>query len=244
MIPRQRGGTSYKATSLIGVQTNEDVQYCPISKGFSQQDVSSFTLGPIVGRGLCLVNAAFSVTICTCHLQGGKFDPKSKNFWRKFRSPERIVRKINDKFMMVDNLVVNIKDWLAQNTSLWFEQWELWRKAIAMCSRGDFHWCDDLGETLCYKLNDEYIDFVKWKKLCYIGPSYQLLPQTKVFQFLKKLYDSKIPIGLVHPKAITDAPETPFTTSQIRELYDSTDVLCCQPFIVAGLLMGVTINPQ
>lgn len=241
MIPRERG-KSYKSTILNCVNSNEEVQYCPISKGYSQQDVSSFTLGPIVGRGLCLVNAAFSVSICEHHLRGGKFDPKSKNFWRKFRSPERRVVRLDNVHMSVNNEVVIIREWLKQNMSLWFPQWELWRRAIAMCSRGDFHWCNELGDTLCYKLDDEYLDFVQWKKQCYIGPSYTLLPHTKVYQFLQKLYNAKIPIGLVHPKAITNMPENPFTVKKIRQIYDSPVWMCCQPFVVAGCLMCVPID--
>ncbi|CAH6420770.1 Hypothetical protein HVR_LOCUS1286 [uncultured virus] len=55
LIPRERGGPSYLSVPLQGINP-ADVQYCPISKGFPMQDVSSFTLGPIVGEGLCLVN--------------------------------------------------------------------------------------------------------------------------------------------------------------------------------------------
>ena len=38
-----------------------------------------------------------------------------------------------------------------------------------------------------------YIDFVTWKKECYIKPSYGLLPQTAVFQFLQQMQQQKIP---------------------------------------------------
>ena len=59
IIPRQRGGPSYKNVQLE-YDNAEDIQFCPVSKGFSMQDVSSFTLGPVVGHGLNVVNCAFS----------------------------------------------------------------------------------------------------------------------------------------------------------------------------------------
>jgi hypothetical protein len=31
LIPRERGGPSYKETRLIGLESNDDVQFCPIS---------------------------------------------------------------------------------------------------------------------------------------------------------------------------------------------------------------------
>lgn len=39
LIPRVRGGSSYKETPLNGENPN-NLQYCPISKGYSMQDVS------------------------------------------------------------------------------------------------------------------------------------------------------------------------------------------------------------
>jgi len=80
VVPRIKTRPSYLSIPLIGVDINS-VQYCPISKGFPMQDVSSFTLGPIVGEGLCLVNAAFSKSICIAHIEGGGFpDLKSNSF--------------------------------------------------------------------------------------------------------------------------------------------------------------------
>lgn len=93
-IPRERGGPSYKSVPLEGV-INDDVQYCPISKGYPMQDVSSFTLGPIVGEGLCLVNSAFSKSICIMHIEGGgKVDLKRKNHTEYFIIPEILYKQI------------------------------------------------------------------------------------------------------------------------------------------------------
>ena len=143
LIPRERGGSSYKKNNLEGC-ASEDVMYAPISKGYSMQDVSSFTIGPVVGEGLCLVNAAFSKSICIMHMEGGgKFDLTKKNFWKKSsRDPERAVRFYNYTSIVVDGKKVETNKWLAENTDLWFSEWDKWRKAVALCSMGDFHWDD------------------------------------------------------------------------------------------------------
>lgn len=44
------------------------------------QGVSSFSLGPVVGEGLVVVNAAFSKVIYLQHLIGGIVNYKRKNF--------------------------------------------------------------------------------------------------------------------------------------------------------------------
>src|SRR5438132_13889724 len=119
IIPRQRGGPSYKKHLLEGAQAS-DLQYCLISKGFPMQDLSSFTLGPIVGEGLCLVNSAFSKSICVEHIEGGgRCDLSHKNFWRRASKPDRKISLINEKQMLVDGQVVDIKTWLKDNEKLW-----------------------------------------------------------------------------------------------------------------------------
>jgi hypothetical protein len=35
--------------------------------------------------------------------------------------------------------------------------------------------------------------------------------------------------------------EKPITREHIRHLYDSEEVMCCQPYVVAGCLMGIPI---
>ena len=80
LIPRERGGASYKDVQLIGANS-EDIFFAPVSKGYSMQDVSSFTLGPVIGEGLNIVNAAFSKSICIFHIEGGGcVEYKRKNF--------------------------------------------------------------------------------------------------------------------------------------------------------------------
>lgn len=241
LIPRERAGPSYKSNVLKGVNS-EDVQYCPISKGYSMQDVSSFTLGPIVGEGLCLVNAAFSKSICIMHIEGGgKVDLKRKNFWRSSKKPQRIIEVVTEDMMKVDGKEVNIIQWLEQNEHLWFDEWDMWRKHIALCSMGDFHWTD-ASPVICYHHNKKYLNFVEWKKECYIKPSYELLPSTDVFQFIKNALEiEKVSIGLVHPKAITGQVEEPITKEYIKELFDSEYEMCCQPYVIAGKLLDVEI---
>lgn len=67
VIPRQRGGPSYKDVKLELDDAN-DIQFYPISKGYSMQDVSSFTFAPVVGHGLNIVNRAFSKCISVQHI--------------------------------------------------------------------------------------------------------------------------------------------------------------------------------
>ena len=86
LVPRVRG-ESYKEIRLYGIDNNDDVYYAPISKGYSMGDLSSFTLGPVVGSGLCLVNAAFSKKIMVSHIEGGgKFNTKGKIFGKQRRT--------------------------------------------------------------------------------------------------------------------------------------------------------------
>lgn len=242
LIPRERGGSGYLSVPLQGVERSH-VQYCPISKGFSMQDVSSFTLGPIVGEGLCLVNAAFSKSISLAHIEGGGIvDLSRKNFWKKSRTPHREIEILGNGSMRVNGVEYDIHTWLRDNESLWFPQWDMWRRCIAMCSKGDFHWTDGMGPTISYRKGSDYLNFVQWKKKCYIEPSYELLPSTSVFQFLKTLWSQhNIPLGLVHPKATKGIAETPITVEDIRYLYDTENEMCCQPYVVAGCLLGVPI---
>jgi hypothetical protein len=138
LIPRQRGGPSYKNINLEGVDI-ENVQFCLISKGFGMQDVSSFTLGPIVGEGLCLVNAAYSKSVCVMHLIGGGYvDLKRKNFWHSGKSKRKIelktrvadetllncIQVAKELVMIVDGKEYNIETWLRENEKEWLPEWE------------------------------------------------------------------------------------------------------------------------
>ena len=96
LIPRQRGGPSYKDVDLEGAEV-EDVIFCAISKGYGMQDVSSFSLGPIPNEGLCVVNAAFSKGIYAFHIEGGGvLDYNRKTFWKKSKKPLRKVRILQE----------------------------------------------------------------------------------------------------------------------------------------------------
>src|SRR5665647_177287 len=87
LIPRERGGPSYKQINLEGCEST-DLQFCPISKGFGMQDVSSFTLGPVIGEGLCVVNASFSKVIAVHHIEGGGvLNLTRKNLWKRTSKP-------------------------------------------------------------------------------------------------------------------------------------------------------------
>lgn len=241
LIPRERGGPSYKKVKL-DKNSEEDVVFCPISKGFPMQDVSSFTLGPIVGEGLCLVNAAFSKSICVGHIEGGgEVDLKRKNFWKRSHNPTHDIKIINNSEMIVDGTQHDIFKWLQDHRQEWFEKWNLWRKSIALCSVGSFHWTDNLDETIAYFNKNQFVDFKTWKRECYIRPSYDLMPSTEPFKYIQQLYDSGKSIGLVHPMAIISHPQKPITPEFIRNLFDSNNEMCCQPFVVAAKVLGVDI---
>ena len=242
LIPRSRGGPSYKEVDLEGANPS-DLMYGCISKGFPMQDVSSFTLGPIVGEGLCLVNAAFSKIICVHHIEGGGVvDLSRKDFWKRGRKPIREIVLLPKNMMRVDGQVVYRKKWLANNEMLWLAEWEKWRKSVALCSMGDFHW-DDASPTISFRRKGKYIDFVEWKRECYVRPSYELLPNTGVFQYLLYAWKTeRRALGLVHPKARKNCAEKPMTREMIKELMDSKDCMVCQPYVVVGLLMGVPID--
>jgi hypothetical protein len=239
LIPRVRG-ESYKAIDIQGVD-KDHVAYCPVSKGYSMQDLSSFTLGPIVGEGLCLVNAAFSKIVTVMHIEGGGVvDYKRKCFWRRAKKPTRTIEMVDDKHMFVDGVLYEKADWLRENENLWLEAWQVWSRSIALCSNGDFHWTDDTP-TISFRHKEKYISFVDWKKQCYIGPSYELLPDIKAFQYLKQVREELgYPLGLVHPKAKSDNAEEPITEELLRQMYDG-DEMVCQPYVVAGKLLNVPI---
>jgi hypothetical protein len=113
-----RAGPSYKSLALENV-SNDQVFYTPASKGYSVQKVSSFTLGPVVEEGLCLVNAAFSKCICISHIEGGgKVDYKRKCFWRPSRTPQRVIERIGEENMVVDGELHSIREWLEENEDL------------------------------------------------------------------------------------------------------------------------------
>lgn len=245
IVPRVRGGPSYKSVKLVNENgrelSSDDIFYAPISKGYSMQDVSSFTLGPIIGEGLCLVNAAFSKSIGVKHIEGGGVvDYKRKNFWKGSRKPIRKIELVNDVNMKVDGKVVGIHTWLKDNENLWLNEWEKWRRSVALCSLGDFHWIDD-SPTIAYKYGDRYLNFVEWKKECYIKPSYELLPKVGVYQFLSFcLKEGRRPLGLVHPKGM-DGEERPISKEYITSLFNHPDIMACQPYVVAGKLLNVEV---
>lgn len=241
LIPRQRGGSSYKQIKLQDGQA-ENLQFCPISKGFSMQDVSSFTIGPVVGEGLCLVNSAFSKIICVGHIEGGgKVDIKRKNFWKRAKKPKKEIDIIDENNISVDGFIFNTIDWLKNNENLWLDEWDKWSKTVALCSKGDFHWNN--SEIIGYRHKNNYLDFVRWKKECYIKPSYDLLPKTDVYKFLEKLLAvDKVSIGLVHPMAMTNTEIKPITKEYIQDLFDSACEMCCQPYVVAGKLLNVKVD--
>lgn len=240
LIPRVRG-ESYKKVLIEGT-TQGEILYLPISKGFSCQDVSSFSLGPIIGEGLCLVNAAFSKNIALFHLEGGNFDPTKKNFWKSPRKPMIDIKiDYNRNLFVIDGKEYDIKTWLKANENSWFSEWEKWSQSVAMSSMGSFHWTKD-SPVVGYYHKNRYIDFVEWKKECYIRPSYQLLPYTKVFQFMSNAWiNNGCILGLVHPKAQNDHPEIPITYEYLRDLYDHPYEMVCQPYVIAGLLLNVEI---
>lgn len=241
LVPRSRG-SSYKDIALSGVR-QEDVLFCPISKGFSMGDVSSFTLGPIPGQGLCLVNSAFKCCINIKHIEGGGIlDLKRKNFWRASRHPVRQIVMVNEHEMSVDGIIVNIHMWLRTNEHLWLPQWDIWSKSIALSSLGDFHWTDG-SDIIGYRYNEQYLTFLQWKKYCYIGPSYELLPHTKVFQDLMNVWTvQRQVLALVHPEAHHEHPELPVTPEMIRMSFNSEYEMTTQPFVLCGLLMGIGIE--
>jgi hypothetical protein len=216
--------------------------YMSISKGYHGQDVSSFSLGPIVGNGLCLVNAAFGKSITIHHIAGGGVvDLSRKSFWRPSRTPLRTIQAVDTTHMLVDSQLVVIHDWLKSNEALWLPEWEKWRKSIAVCSEGSFHWGSN-STTVAYRYRDNYLTFVEWKKECYIRPSYELLPHTRVYQFLLAAWQQhRRPLGLVHPKAIGHESEKPMTKEYLRELFDSPTEMVCQPFVISASLIGVPI---
>ena len=239
LIPRQRAGPSYKSVKLENVN-NDDVFFAPISKGYSMQDVSSFSLGPIVGAGLCLVNSAFSKSVAPMHLMGGHCDLKRKNFWHLPRNVDRSVEYINETHMKVDDQVVNTLEWLDTNSELWLDEWTKWSRSVALCSEGDFHWTDEMCVT--FRHRDQYLKFVDWKKQCYIQPSYDLLPHNRVYQLLHKvMHEFHQPLGLVHPKACCNEAQKPMTQEYLRQLFDDPDDMCCQPYVVAGKLLDVPV---
>ncbi len=238
LIPRVRGGPSYKKYTLNDADPN-DLQYCLISKGYGMQNVSSFTLGPIVGEGLCLVNAAFSKIICIMHIEGGgKIDFKRKCYWKPARKSQIKVEIINDSIMKVDGTEVNIQKWLENNENLWLEEWTEWSQSIALTSRGDFHW-DNKSEVVMYKTKEKYMKFQEWKMESYVKPSFKLLPKTDVFQFLSDVYhEKKISLGLVHPFSKGDGELKPVTKEYLKDLIESNSMIC-QPYVVAAKLLDV-----
>lgn len=241
IIPRVRT-ESYKDVEL-SQDDKTKVQYCPVSKGYSMQNVSSFTLGPVVGKGFSVVNVAFSRIIALKHIEGGgKVDLKRKNLWRRARKPTRVVELIDYDTISVDGNDFNIFEWLNANKSLWYDEWKLWSDSVALSYEGNFHWCDDTP-TLAFCDEERLMGFVEWKKKCYIAPAYELFEKDNdVIKFLKTVYhDNKISLGLVHPKGKSQYAEDPITKELVEDLYNSTEMMCCMPYVVAGYLLGAAV---
>jgi hypothetical protein len=240
LIPRERGGPSYKNIKLDGAKVR-NIMFMLISKGFGMQGISSFSMGPFYNEGLCLVNTAFSKAVCLFHLVGGgKVDLKKKYFWRSGKAIRKI-KKLSETKMEVDGKIFHIKKWLEDNKEIWLEEYTKWARSVALCSRGDFNW--DQGQAIIYYDNQSYLNFTTWKKECYIRPAYDYLPQTREFKFIMKCwYTERRALGLVHPMAKSDIPEKPITRQVIRKLFDSEYEMCCMPYVIAGRILNVPIN--
>jgi len=77
----------------------------------------------------------------------------------------------------------------------------------------------------------------------YIKPSYELLENIDAFKHLKYLlYEKKVSIGLVHPMGRGDGALTPITKEYLEMLFSSEDYMSCQPYVVAGKLLGVEVK--
>jgi hypothetical protein len=145
LIPRQQAGPSFKEVKLSYLPSDSKVQYCMISKGYSMQGVSSFSLGPVVKDCLVIVNGAFSKQVTIMHVEGGgKVNLARKCLWERSRKKKDKKYKIevceDKKSMIVNDQVVNIQQWLKEHKSEWFDEWNRWRIAVALCGKGDFHW--------------------------------------------------------------------------------------------------------
>jgi len=252
VVPRQRGGPSYKSIPLVHNGERIDdaskpgvVAYLPISKGYPMGDLSSFTLGPVVNGGLCVVNSAFSKIVCPFHLVGGKVDLKAKGYWKKDKTPVHTVEVIDEYTrtsvgrMRVDGVVHDTLEWLTKHESEWKPEWEKWRRCVAMSSMGSFHW-DRSEVPIIFWDGKKYCDFVEWKKQCYILPAYELLEREAAYQYIVQLRQNGYAVALVHPKGLNGI-EVPITSEYIRRLYDGVD-MCCLPYVVVGKLLGVPIN--
>jgi len=164
---------------------------------------------------------------------------KSANFWKKSRRSNGI-EIVDANHIRVNGNLHQTITWLQQNEAIWCPEWIKWSKHVALCSRGSFSW--DHDDIIGYRHHEMYLSFVEWKKECYIKPSYELLPQTREYQFLELVWKTHHrPLGLVHPKAMSETAETPITRALIRELYDSPDIMCCQPYVIAGRLLNVPV---
>jgi hypothetical protein len=235
-------GNSYLDTPLQGIRNNKDVQFCQISKGFAMGDLSSFSLGPIVGEGLCIVNACWSKTITIAHIEGGGVvDLTKKNFWKRARRPLRSISFISENEISVNRVRHNTIEWLTANEHLWFNEFQYHADVISLCSDGDFHWNEGLGDIVGYRQGKDYLSFVEWKKRCYIEPAYELIPKTDEFKFIKKVFDRGIPLGLVHPMSRSMDEVPPITRAELEKMFDSTDRFVEMPYVVAAVLLGVKI---
>jgi hypothetical protein len=227
----------------------EHIQFCPISKGFSMQDVSSFTLGPVVGHSLNIVNNAFSKCIAIQHIDGsGTFTIENKKFWKKNRKgPVRDIINASSKSMIVDGEIVNKKVWLETHLDLWYDQWKLWHDAIRLSPHGSFQWTTTEPILYCNCIDKPgkrvYMNFVEWKKSSYIAPAYKLFEQNNpVIEFLKQVYfEKKVSIGLVHPKGRDAYMEKALTPDLITRMYNDPDNMACMPYVVSGYLLQVPV---
>jgi len=244
LIPRERGGPSFKDAPLAH-NTSDQVHYALVSKGFAMQALSSFSLGPIPGPegGLCLVNYAFSKQVCIHHIEGGgKINKNRKALWQRSRKPKYQITVLSEDYMLVDDKKVNSEEWLLAHRKEWYPGWKEWRNLVALCSNGNFHW-GDLSSVVKYYHEGIFLDFVEWKKECYIRPSLRMMPSTPAYQFLVKVWEEEgHPLGLVHPMALQEGEIIqPITKKYLRELFDSKVEMCCQPYVVAAGLLGMKV---
>jgi hypothetical protein len=251
VIPRIRT-QSYKIP-LEGVDDPTTIVYCPISKGYGMQGLSTFSLGPSCDPKnpfLVLVNGAYSKVIAVEHLEGkGCFDLKRKNFWKRARKPLFTIEMEGFDKIRVNQKLFDLSSWLNDNRQLWYPEWSKWSKHVTFYGEGSFHWSKTPTVTYCnpYLQEDlqedskalQFIDFATWKQQYYIQPGLQLMESRWEWKYLVSLLKSGRVIALTHPEGHAFPPQQPLQLSLLQELIDSKEDFCTMPYVVAFKLSSL-----
>lgn len=243
IVQRIRGGPSYKE-QLNDIPNSEQFYYVEASKGYRFSDLSPYVAGPVIGKGINVLNTAFSGLISVQHIEGGTVDLSKKYYWSNDK--KRDVELLENNMMLIDGILYNRYEWLESNTELWYDNWQEWNESIRLSGEPSFKWLST-SDTVTWCLEDDsgnrkYYDYNEYMAETYGKYLNEYWDTSDTYHFVRKLLiEKRFTIVIVHPIVTWHDPEQPITIDYINDRIDEGHMMN-GPFVLAHKLAKELYN--